>query len=42
MRKVLFLFMLILSAASVSGCANTMQGVGQDVENAGKAIQDGF
>lgn len=42
MRKVLFLFMLILSAASVSGCANTVQGVGQDVENAGQAIQNGF
>ncbi len=31
-----------LALLAVGGCANTFQGVGEDVENAGEYIQDVF
>lgn len=42
MRTALVLFMLSVSLAGLSSCANTLEGVGQDIENAGEAIQNGF
>lgn len=32
--------LLILSGLSVSACSNTFHGAGQDIENAGEAVQD--
>ena len=37
LSKALF---LILFTLSVAACGNTLRGVGQDVEKAGKTIQD--
>lgn len=40
MRKPLFLFMLIATLGVLSGCANTVQGMGRDIENAGESLQN--
>lgn len=37
--KILTLAVLALGAASLSAC-NTIEGAGQDIENAGEAVQD--
>lgn len=40
MKKIIALtFMLLLGGGLLTGC-NTMEGFGQDVENAGEAIED--
>ena len=38
-RPVLFLFMLLGAAGALSAC-NTMEGLGEDTESAGEALQD--
>jgi len=40
MRKLFTLFCLTLFVSTLAAC-NTMKGVGEDVEDAGEAIQDG-
>ena len=40
MRKALFLFMVIAAMGAASGCANTVEGMGRDIENAGQSIQN--
>lgn len=39
-QMILTVAALMLAGASVSGCANTFHGAGEDIENAGEAIQD--
>lgn len=38
----IFLVTLFLSALSLSGCGNTLEGAGRDISNAGGWIQDTF
>ncbi|MEO8410499.1 MAG: entericidin A/B family lipoprotein [Propionivibrio sp.] len=38
MKKFAFVLIVIAAAASLSAC-NTMQGVGQDIEKGGQAIE---
>lgn len=40
MRKTLFLFMVIVFSGALAGCANTLDGMGRDIENAGQSIQN--
>lgn len=40
MRKAWFLFMVIAALTPLAGCANTVEGVGRDIENAGESLQD--
>lgn len=39
MQRFAFLF-IITTLLTMSGCRNTVDGVGKDVENAGENIQD--
>lgn len=39
MRKILFFVMVISVAGGLSSC-NTVEGVGRDVESAGRSIQN--
>lgn len=39
MTRILALSLFVFSAAAVSGC-NTIQGAGQDIENAGEELED--
>jgi len=39
MRFIILFFGLIFSIASMSGC-NTMEGMGEDLEEAGEAIEE--
>ncbi len=41
-NKILSVTSLIILGMGLSACSNTLQGVGQDVENAGETIQDTF
>ncbi len=38
--RISMLSLLALSAINLSACTNTVRGAGQDVENAGEAVQD--
>ena len=38
-KKILMICVLGMAVASVSACANTADGFGRDMENAGKNIQ---
>jgi len=40
MRNTLFLFMVIATCGTLSACANTVEGMGRDIENAGESIQN--
>lgn len=40
MHKVLFLFMVITTLTPLAGCANTVQGMGRDIESAGESMQN--
>jgi len=42
MHKILALLSLIMVIALTSGCANTAEGAGRDVENMGQWMQDTF
>jgi predicted small secreted protein len=42
MKKIMLVLSFFLVAASLSACANTFHGAGQDMEKAGKNIQDTF
>jgi predicted small secreted protein len=39
-RKTLILALIATFGVGLGACANTMRGAGQDVENAGEAVQD--
>jgi predicted small secreted protein len=39
MTRILALTLLVLGTTAVSGC-NTLQGAGQDIENAGEELED--
>jgi predicted small secreted protein len=39
LRPVLFLFMLIAAAGALSAC-NTMEGLGEDTQSAGEALEE--
>ena len=41
-KLILTIGILIAAGFTVTGCSNTLEGVGQDVEKAGKKIQDAF
>lgn len=36
------LFLLLAGAVGVTGCTNTFDGMGRDIENAGQTIQQTF
>jgi predicted small secreted protein len=38
--RISTLSLLALAAINLSACTNTVRGAGQDVENAGEAVQD--
>lgn len=40
MQKAVFLFMVIMTMGMLSACANTVGGMGRDIENAGQSIQN--
>ena len=42
MQKTVALVSLIMVIGLLSGCANTAQGAGRDIENMGEWIQDTF
>ena len=42
MQKTVALSLLIMVIGVLSGCANTAQGAGRDIENMGEWIQDTF
>ncbi len=42
MKKSYFMLFLCLTLLSLGGCANTFNGVGQDMESAGQKIQKTF
>ena len=39
MYKVLILVCFLVTGAAVSGCTNTLDGMGRDIEQAGQSIQ---
>ncbi|MFN3826331.1 MAG: entericidin A/B family lipoprotein [Micavibrio sp.] len=39
MRTAFFLFMVIVASGAMTGCANTLDGMGRDIEKAGQSIQ---
>jgi predicted small secreted protein len=39
MKPLLTVFTLVLSVIALSSCANTLQGVGEDIERAGEGLQ---
>ena len=39
-RMTLIMALVATFGAGLGACANTMRGAGQDVENAGEAVQD--
>lgn len=41
-RKTITVLSLIIACAIITGCSNTFEGVGRDVENTGKWVQDTF
>ncbi len=41
-KKFVILFGLTLMTLTLSGCGNTFEGVGQDLENWGQTIQETF
>jgi predicted small secreted protein len=41
MKNAIFsLLLIIITAGAISGCANTLEGVGRDLENIGETVQD--
>lgn len=42
MQKVVAMYCLIMVIGLLSGCANTFEGAGRDIENIGKWMQDTF
>lgn len=42
MHKFLAISCLIMVIGALSGCANTVQGAGRDIENMGQWVQDTF
>lgn len=42
MKNILIVVGFLIVSASVSGCANTLDGAGRDISKAGDAIQKTF
>ena len=42
MKKVALVVCLFVVAGFVTGCSNTFEGAGRDIEHAGEKIQDTF
>lgn len=40
MRKIMFLVMVTVVMGALSGCSNTFEGMGRDIEKAGQSIQN--
>lgn len=41
-KTVMILTCVILVSAFLTGCSNTFEGAGRDIENAGEWVQDTF
>lgn len=41
-RKICIMTMAVVTLLGLTGCSNTLEGIGRDVENAGEKIQDTF
>ena len=41
-RKACIMTIAMVTLLGLSGCSNTLEGIGRDVENAGEKIQDTF
>lgn len=42
MRKVLMIVCLFAVTGFITGCSNTLEGAGRDIERAGQKVQDTF
>ncbi len=42
MKKTTALIALMLAVLTVAGCSNTLNGAGEDIEHAGRTIQNTF
>ncbi len=42
MRWLMFLVLILFAGGALTGCENTIEGVGDDVEESGEAIEEAF